>query len=101
MLGPLAPHLAEELWSKLGHPESLAWEDYPTADPSLLVEDTVELPVQVNGKVRGHISVAPDATPEVLEAAARADEKVAANLEGHDVVKVIAVPGRMVNFVVR
>jgi leucyl-tRNA synthetase len=100
MLAPLAPHLAEELWAKLGHDESLAWEDFPTADPALLVEDTVELPVQINGKVRGHISAAPDATPDVLESLARADPRVAELLDGTSVRRVIAVPGRLVNFVV-
>ncbi len=71
------------------------------ADPAWLAEESVELPVQVNGKVRGHITVAPDADAATLEAAARAEERVAAHLDGQDVVKVIAVPGRMVNFVVR
>ncbi len=101
LLAPLAPHVAEELWSRLGHDESLAWADYPVADPAWLAEESVELPVQVNGKVRGHITVAPDADAATLEAAARADGRVAGHLDGHDVVKVIAVPGRMVNFVVR
>ena len=58
MLAPLAPHAAEELWQRLGHPESLAWERFPDADPALLVEDTVEVPVQVNGKVRARLTVA-------------------------------------------
>jgi leucyl-tRNA synthetase len=66
----------------------------------LLVEDTVEIPVQVNGKVRSRISIAPDAAQDDLEAAARADAKVAELLEGATVRKVVVVPGRMVNFVV-
>jgi leucyl-tRNA synthetase len=100
MLAPLAPHAAEELWSRLGHDRSLAWEPFPEADPDLLVEDTVEVPVQVNGKLRSRIRVPAEAGAEALEAAARADDRVAAQLEGRTVRKVVAVPGRLVNFVV-
>ena len=100
MIAPLAPHAAEELWSRLGHPSSLAWSDFPTADPALLVDDTVEVPVQVNGKVRSVIVVAAGAPADVLEAAARADAKVLAALDGRETKRVVAVPGRLVNFVV-
>ena len=100
LLAPLAPHAAEELWSRLGHDGSLARAAYPEADEAWLVDDVVEVPVQVNGKVRGRISVPADADQEAMEAAARADEKVAALLEGATVRKVVVVPGRMVNFVV-
>ncbi|MGV0791290.1 leucine--tRNA ligase [Mycolicibacterium sp. XJ1819] len=100
MVAPLAPHLAEELWKRLGHDTSLAHGPFPVADPQYLVEDTVELPVQVNGRVRGHITVAPDADREALEAAALADDKVQAFLDGATPKKVIVVPGRLVNLVV-
>ncbi len=100
LLGPLAPHLAEELWSRLGHQQSLAYETFPVADSAWLVDDTVEVPVSVNGKVRSRITVAVDADAAALEAAARADEKVAALLAGATVRKVIAVPAKMVNFVI-
>jgi leucyl-tRNA synthetase len=100
MLAPLAPHLAEELWQRLGHGESLAHGPFPQADPQYLAEDTAEYPVQVNGKVRGRITVAADASDDVLEAAALADEKVAAFLNGATPRKVIVVPGRLVNLVV-
>jgi len=100
LLAPLAPHVAEELWSRLGHAESLAWQAFPVADPALLIEDTVEIAVQVNGKVRSTISVAADASRDDLEAAARSDAKVVPYLDGKTVRKVIAVPGRLVNFVV-
>jgi leucyl-tRNA synthetase len=100
MLSPLTPHVAEELYEKLGGAGQLAFVDFPSADPALLVEDTVEIPVQVNGKVRGRISVAADASQDDIEAAARADAKVAELLEGATVRKVVVVPGRMVNFVV-
>jgi leucyl-tRNA synthetase len=100
MVAPLAPHLAEELWQRLGHGTSLAHGPFPVADPAYLVEDTVEYPVQVNGKVRGRISVPADADKNAVEALARADEKVLAFLAGAEPKKVIVVPGRMVNLVV-
>jgi leucyl-tRNA synthetase len=100
MLAPLAPHLAEELWSKLGHTKSLAHGPFPVADQQYLVEDSVEFPVQVNGKVRGKITVATDASKEAIEKAALADEKVQAFLAGATPKKVIVVPGKLVNLVV-
>ncbi|MGF2952338.1 class I tRNA ligase family protein, partial [Mycobacterium sp. THU-M116] len=100
MLAPLAPHLAEELWSRLGHSASLAHGPFPQADPDYLVDDTVEYPVQVNGKVRGRVVVAADADAGSLEAAALSDEKVRAFLAGATPRKVIVVPGRLVNLVI-
>ncbi|MCA1005751.1 leucine--tRNA ligase [Rhodococcus hoagii] len=99
MLGPIAPHLAEELWSRLGHTESLAHGPFPTADEKWLVEDTVEYPIQVNGKVRSRINVAADAAREDIEKIALADEKIVAMLDGKDPRKVIVVLGKMVNIV--
>ena len=100
-LAPFAPHLGEELWQALGHGKSLAYEPWPEYDPAALVEDEIEIPVQVLGKLRGRIRVPPTATPADMEAAARANADVAKFIEGKTVVKVIAVPKRMVNFVVR
>jgi leucyl-tRNA synthetase len=100
MVAPLAAHVAEELWGKLGHDASLAHQAFPIADPAMLVADTVEYPVQVNGKVRGHITVAADLDPAGVEAAALADPKVATSLAGAAPKKVIVIPGRMVNIVV-
>ena len=100
MLAPLAPHIAEELWSRLGHDESLAWTDFPVPDESLLVDATVEIPVQVNGKLRSVVHLPADADAGAMEAAARADEKVDAALGDQQVRRVITVPGRLVNFVV-
>ncbi|CAN5375592.1 leucine--tRNA ligase [soil metagenome] len=100
MLAPLAPHLAEELWQRLGHDGSLAHGPFPIADPAYLVEDSVEYPVQVNGKVRGRVTVPADATADAVEAAALADEKVLASLAGKNPKKVIVVPGKLVNLVV-
>jgi leucyl-tRNA synthetase len=99
MVAPLAPHLAEELWRRLGHETSLAHGPFPQADPAFLVEDTVEYPVQVNGKVRGRITVAADADADALEAAALAEEKVAAFVAGATPKKIIVVAGRLVNIV--
>lgn len=100
MLAPLAPHLAEELWSRLGHTTSLAHGPFPVADPAYLVDDTVEYPVQVNGKVRGRVVVAANADDDTLKAAALADDKVQALLAGATPRKVIVVAGRLVNLVV-
>ncbi|TFV44201.1 leucine--tRNA ligase [Blastococcus sp. TF02A_35] len=99
MVAPLAPHLAEELWSRLGHQESSAWAPFPVADERWLVEDTVQVAVQVNGKVRSQVTVPADADAAALEAAARADEKIAGYLDGATIRRVVAVPGRLVNFV--
>jgi leucyl-tRNA synthetase len=99
LVAPLAPHIAEEMWARLGHGESLAWHPFPEADERWLVEDTVQIAVQVNGKVRSQVSVPAGADAAALEAAARADEKIAGYLDGAAVRRVVAVPGRLVNFV--
>ena len=101
MVSPLAPHIAEELWSLLGHPETITFEPFPEFSEQWLTDDTVEVPVQINGKVKARIDVATDASKEDLEAAALADDRVAALVDGKTVVKVIAIPGRMVNLVVK
>ena len=100
MVAPLAPHVAEELWHRLGHSDTLTYTDFPAADPRYLVDDTVEYPVQVNGKVRGHVTVAADAAADEVEAAALADDKVGTALAGGTPKKVIVVPGRMINIVI-
>ncbi|GIG90048.1 leucine--tRNA ligase [Plantactinospora endophytica] len=97
MLSPFAPHIAEELWQRLGHAESLAYEPFPVADPSLLVAATVTYPVQVNGKVRGRVEVPADAAEEAIRSAALA--AVADQLGGREPRKVIVVAGRMVSVV--
>ncbi|MDW3219394.1 MAG: leucine--tRNA ligase [Acidimicrobiales bacterium] len=100
MLSPLVPHVAEELWTRLGGTGSVTRAEFPEADTSLLVDDTVELPVQVNGKVRGKVVIAADADEETAIAAALAEANVAAHVDGQDLRKAIYVPGRMVNLVV-
>jgi leucyl-tRNA synthetase len=100
MAAPLVPHVAEELWRRLGHQETITYHPFPVADAGYLVDDEIELPVQVNGKVRSRIVVAADADEATVEAAALADDKVTALLDGASPKKVIVVPGRMVNVVV-
>ena len=101
MVSPLAPHIAEELWSRLGHAATITFEPFPTFDESLLVDDTIEVPVQINGKVKARIHVPTDADKDTMEQIARADARVAELTEGKNVVKTIVVPGRMVNLVVK
>ncbi|GIF76890.1 leucine--tRNA ligase [Asanoa siamensis] len=98
MSAPFAPHVAEELWQRLGHSESLTYVDFPVADPALLVAEEVTYPVQINGKVRGRISVAVDASEETVRAAALSE--VAEALDGKSPKKVIVIKGRMVSVVV-
>jgi leucyl-tRNA synthetase len=99
VLQPFAPHLAEELWERLGGQGLLARAPWPAVDPKLLVDDEVEIAVQVLGKVRGRALVPNGCANDVAIAAARA--AVASHLEGKTVVKEIVVPGKLVNFVVR
>jgi leucyl-tRNA synthetase len=105
LLQPFAPHIAEELWSKLHatrttqHTPSLGYTAWPKFDPALLIEDTLEIPVQVNGKLRDVIKVSASATQADLEAAALASEKVKPYLEGKTIKKVIVLPKKLVNIV--
>jgi leucyl-tRNA synthetase len=100
LLAPLAPHLAEELWQRLGHGKTLAYEDWPIADPELKKADVLEIPVQVNGKVRGKIQVPAEAAEAEVIAIARADQNVARYLAEQAVKRAIYVRGRIVNFVI-
>ena len=99
MLAPLCPHMAEELWSRLGNPGTITYEDFPAADASLLASDTIEIPVQINGKVRTRLVVTVGMSQDELKAAAMADAKVQELLAGTTPKKEIIVPGRLVNFV--
>ena len=101
MLSPLCPHLAEEMWTRLGHSESVTYAPFPIADPALLAADTIEIPVQINGKVRSRINVAPDTDKDTLLTIALADEKVQTALNGKAPIKTVVVPGRMVNLVIK
>ncbi|MBC1897893.1 leucine--tRNA ligase [Listeria booriae] len=99
LLSPIAPHLAEELWHRLGHTETITYEAWPTFDESKLVEDEVEIVLQVNGKVRAKVTVAKDLSREALEELARDNDKIKEEITGKTVRKVIAVPGKLVNIV--
>jgi leucyl-tRNA synthetase len=99
MLAPLCPHIAEELWKVLGHDTSLAHGPFPRADERYLVEDTVEYPIQVNGKVRSRVTVPAAADADEVKAAAMAEARIAALVDGNEPRKVIVVPGRLVNVV--
>jgi leucyl-tRNA synthetase len=101
LVSPFAPHVAEELWLALGHDSTLAHEPWPKFDPALAREDTIEIPVQVNGKLRSKVAVAAEADAKTLEAAARADDRVVELLAGKQLVKTVVVPGRLVNFVIK
>ena len=101
LLAPYAPHLAEELWQILGYENTLAYEPWPKFDEAWTKDSTIEVPVQVNGKVRDRIRVPADITKDELIQAAKDAPKVAEHLSGKTIVKVIVIPGRMVNFVVK
>ena len=100
LLAPLAPHICEELWEALGHTTTIVAARWPSFDPALLVEDTVVVAVQVNGKVRGRIEVARDAAEADVLAAALADDAVKSYVDGKPIRRRVVVPGRLVNLVV-
>ncbi|HKC51517.1 MAG TPA: class I tRNA ligase family protein, partial [Myxococcota bacterium] len=99
LLAPLAPHLAEELWEKLGHAESLARAPWPEAEAAFLVSDEIEISVQVAGRLRARVRVPKDADEAAVRAAAQADENVKKHLGASEPRRVIYVPGRLINFV--
>jgi leucyl-tRNA synthetase len=101
LLAPFAPHLAAELWEELGEESSILRAPWPTSDPELAKEDELEVPVQINGKLVEVVRVAADADAKTIEAAALAGEKIQARTAGKNVVKVIVVPGKLVNLVVK
>ncbi|MCX7999048.1 MAG: class I tRNA ligase family protein, partial [Leptospiraceae bacterium] len=100
VLAPFAPHIAEELWSKLGYRHSIAYEKFPYVDPSYLEDDEVNLAVQVNGKLRGEIKVPKSLSQEEIFQKAKELEKVKAHLDGKKIMREIYVPNKLVNFVV-
>ncbi|HLU83767.1 MAG TPA: leucine--tRNA ligase, partial [Trueperaceae bacterium] len=101
LMAPFTPHIAEELWERTGHADSVHLQAWPDFDPAALVEDTIQLAVQVNGKVRGQIKVPATADEATVLAAARTEENVARHIAGQTVVREIVVPGRLVSFVVK
>ncbi len=101
LLAPFAPHIAEELWGLLGHGKTLTYEPWPKANPEYLKDDQVEIPVQILGKLRSRITVPAIMSGPEQEAAAKNDPKIAELLNGKTIVKVICVPGKLINFVVK
>ena len=101
VLAPFAPHLAEELWEILGRQAPASLAAWPTVEERWLKDDTVEIPVQIQGKLRGRVTLPADADADAMKAAAAADPKIAELLAGKEIVKIVAVPGRLVNFVVK
>lgn len=102
LLNPVAPHITEEIWHEvLGHENTITYETWPTYDESKLVEDTYTMVVQVNGKVRGKIEVSTNASKEEMESLAMSIENVKKNIEGKEIVKVITIPSKLVNIVVK
>lgn len=101
LLAPIAPHMMAEIWEKLGHAETLTYAAWPTYDEKFLVDDTVEVIVQVNGKLRAKLQVAKDIDKDTLQDLALNDENVLKFTEGKNIVKVIVVPGKIVNIVVK
>jgi leucyl-tRNA synthetase len=101
VLSPFAPHIAEELWQKLGHTRSLTYESWPVYDPAKLEETTVEIVLQVNGKIRSKLSVAKDTAEHELETLCLADDNVRKFIDGKKIVKKIIVKNKLVNLVVQ
>ena len=99
LLSPQAPHICEELWQRLGADSSLSHQSWPTFDPSLLVEDSVEYPIQVNGKLRGRLTVSVDADSSEVEHQALHDGSIQRAIEGKKIRKVIIIKGKMINVV--
>ncbi|MGO3497347.1 MAG: class I tRNA ligase family protein, partial [Staphylococcus equorum] len=101
MLAPIAPHISEELWTQLGHEETITYQPWPSYDESLLVDDEIEIVVQVNGKVRAKINIPKETSKEEMEQLALDNDNVKAEIEGKDIKKVIAVPKKLVNIVAK
>ncbi|MDO8756910.1 MAG: class I tRNA ligase family protein, partial [Elusimicrobiota bacterium] len=101
LLNPFAPHLTEELWEKLGHEDLLCRQPWPSWDPKHLVDSTIEYPVQVNGKLRATFTIAADAADDAVKEMALTNDKVKAAVDGKQIVKVILIPKKLVNLVVK
>ncbi|MBL4591074.1 MAG: leucine--tRNA ligase, partial [Phycisphaerales bacterium] len=98
-IAPIVPHAAEEIYSRLGHTDSITHAEWPSFDDAMLIDDQIEIPVQIMGKLRSKIYASPNANPKELEEAALADERIKELIEGKTVRKIVVVPGRLVNIV--
>lgn len=101
LLNPVAPHISEEIWEMLGHHGTMAYESWPVYDDSKIVEDTKEIAVQVNGKVRATITISVDEDEESIKKKALDAENVKRHTDGKEIVKVIVIKGKIVNIVVK
>ena len=101
MLAPFVPHVAEEMWEHLGHSESVHKQAWPEYDESALVKDTIEIVIQINGRIKEKINIAGDSTKADMEKIAVENDKIKALTEGKNIVKIIAVPGKLINIVVK
>ena len=101
MLSCIAPHVGEEIWQIFGHNETIAYESWPQYDEAKCVDDVIEMPIQINGKVRNVLNIAKTATKDEIIAIVKADEKIAQALDGKTIVKEIVVPGKIINIVVK
>jgi leucyl-tRNA synthetase len=101
LLAPFAPYLAAELWEQLGHTDSILRHPWPQYDPALAKEDEIEIPVQVNGKLKAVVCVPADATREHIENTVLSNEKVKAAITGKEMVKLIVVPNKLLNIIVK
>ena len=99
MLSPIAPHISEELWRKLGHTDTVTYEEWPVFDEALLVDNEVEIVIQVNGKLKDKVKISKDLTKDEMEAVALDNVKIKEAIEGKTIRKVIAVPQKLVNIV--
>jgi leucyl-tRNA synthetase len=99
LMAPVAPHIAEELWERRGKPYSIHAQQWPAADPALTASETIELPVQVDGKLRDRLVVTPDTPADEIERMALASEHVQRYLAGREPARIVQIPGRLVNVV--
>jgi leucyl-tRNA synthetase len=101
MLSCISPHVGEEIWQILGHTDTIAYESWPAYDEAQLVEDTIEIAVQINGKVKAKLNIAVDADKDSVMEMAMSDEKVKESIDGKTIVKQIYVPNKLVNIVAK
>ena len=101
LLSPVAPHICEEIWERMGGEGMICQQSWPAYDPALCVEDEVEIPVQVNGKIRARMTISRSAAQEEIRDKALAEPRVAESMAGKTMIKCIVVPGKIVNIVVK
>ena len=101
LLNPVAPHITEEIWEKLGHNKTISYEAWPTFDESKTVEDTIELPIQINGKLRANVEINKDEEEKVVKEKVHSNERIIEFIEGKEIVKEIYVPNRIYNIVIK